>query len=201
MKTIRNGMRNAVFAALFLLGMSLFAGCAASPTGGKTAGSNASETQEMQVIIPEAEKTDVQPADPSEAEKTDVQPADPSVARETDIQAADPSAAEHLCVLTIDNGASSVNTKYAVNALHVYCPDTEDKEDYFSGDELPAGISICIFAYNTAGDIHMTIVHNGETLCDKDFKRVIPWENDEEVERFTFTLEGDLTVTTYAIQK
>ena len=103
--------------------------------------------------------------------------------------------------LNIQNDAASVNTKYAVNAVHVYCPDTEDKEDYFPGDEVPAGTKICVFAYNTAGDIHMTIVHNGETLCDKDFKRVIPWENDEEVERFEFTLEGELTVTTTAIEK
>ncbi len=103
--------------------------------------------------------------------------------------------------LNIQNDAASVNTKYAVNAVHVYCPDTEDKEDYFPGDEVPAGTKICVFAYNTAGDIHMTIVHNGETLCDKDFKRVIPWENDEEVERFEFILEGELTVTTTAIEK
>lgn len=103
--------------------------------------------------------------------------------------------------LNIQNDAASVNTKYAVNAVHVYCPDTEEKEDYFPGDEVPAGTKICVFAYNTAGDIHMTIVHNGETLCDKDFKRVIPWENDEEVERFEFILEGELTVTTTAIEK
>ena len=185
MKTIRNGMRKAAFATLFLLGMSLFAGCAASSAGGGTADTKAPETQETHV-------------DPVATEKADMQEADPSATGETDMQEA---GEESLCVLTIDNGASSVNTKYAVNALHVYCPDTEDKEDYFSGDELPAGTSICIFAYNTAGDIHMTIVHNGETLCDKDFKRVIPWENDEAVERFTFSLEGDLTVTTYAIQK
>ncbi|MBR1813662.1 MAG: hypothetical protein IJ773_07540 [Lachnospiraceae bacterium] len=190
----RNGkwFRNIAFSLILLLAMSLISAC------GKTREPAGEETKEAQVVQQGEDGSKAVEEAGSKAETRAEEEGASDSEKET---AASGEETPVLYRLNIQNDAASVNTKYAVNAVHVYCPDTEEKEDYFPGDEVPAGTKICVFAYNTASEIHMTIVHNGETLCDKDFKRVIPWENDEKVERFEFTLEGELSVTTTAIEK
>ncbi len=105
------------------------------------------------------------------------------------------------CRITIHDGASAADTKYVVNGLHVYDPTTVDKEDFVSGDEVPVGTNICVFAYNLASPVRLTIVHNGEVIAERTYSVMRQFVDDHKVEFFKFKLEGDLVVTTEALPK
>ena len=111
--------------------------------------------------------------------------------------AADNSAEIEKAVVSVKNGASSANTTEVVNGLHVYCPNTADKDDYPDGAEVELGTRITVFVYNMASPVHLTIVHNGQTIADKDYEILV---SDDQVEKISFDLEGDLTVTTQALE-
>ncbi len=100
------------------------------------------------------------------------------------------------CTLTIHNGAAEANTTEAVNAVHVYDPDSEEQEDFFSGDEVPVGTHVSIFVYNLASPVSLTIEHNGKLYAERTYSVMEAWTDDAKVEFFEIDLEGDLTVTT-----
>ena len=107
---------------------------------------------------------------------------------------------QKTCLITIDNGAAEANTENAVNGLHVYDPNSEELDDFVSGTELPAGTEVSVYVYNLASPVQLQIVHNGETIVDKRFEKMQAWVDDDKVEFFDIVLEGDLTVTTKALE-
>ncbi len=119
----------------------------------------------------------------------------PAAAEETG--EADPS--NGMCLITILNGAASANTKEAVNGLHVYDPGSEELDDFISGAQVPVGTEVCVYAYNLASPVSMVIEHNGEVLAERTYPVREAWVDDDKVEFFEITLEGDLTVTTEAL--
>ncbi len=72
---------------------------------------------------------------------------------------------KNTCLITINDGAASANTNEAVNGLHVYDPNSEEMEDYFSGMEVEKGTTVDIFAYNLASPVSLEIEHNGKTIA------------------------------------
>ncbi len=106
------------------------------------------------------------------------------------------TAKTSMATIDIKDGASEANTNYVVNGLHLYDPTSKDLEDYADGAEVPVGSRLCVFAYNRASEIHLTVKNGDETIADKDYKIL---ENDKDVEMFTFDVKGDVTVTTRVI--
>ena len=105
-----------------------------------------------------------------------------------------------MCTITIDNGAASANTDSAVNGLHVYDPDSKDLDDFVSGAEVPVGTKVSIYVYNLASPVNLVIEHNGKKIADKDYPVMQAWTDDDKVEFFDIVLEGDLKVTTKALE-
>ncbi len=99
------------------------------------------------------------------------------------------------CLITIRNEAAEANTDEAVNALHVYDPNSEEKDDFFSGTEVPVGTEVKIFAYNLASPVQLTIVHGDETIVETRLDMLRAFEDDDKVQFYTVVLEHDLTVT------
>ena len=125
----------------------------------------------------------------------------PQEAAETKAAPEQQEDSSDLCTITIDNGAASANTDQAVNGLHVYDPESEDLDDYVSGTQVPKGTKVAYFAYPVATNVHLTVIHNGQTIVDKDLEKIIPFEEDDKVEHFELVLEGDLIVRTTAIEE
>lgn len=100
------------------------------------------------------------------------------------------------CLITITNGAAEANSDEGTNSVHVYDPNTEEKDDFFSGSEVAAGTTVKIFVYNLASPVHLTITHGGELLADRIYDTKIAWVDDDKIEFFEFELEGDLEVVT-----
>ena len=102
------------------------------------------------------------------------------------------------CTVTVQNGAASANTDNAVNGLHVYeAPAGDDIADSAS---FAKGTEIELYVYNCASPVHLTVVHNGETVVDQDYPQMEAWVDDDEIEFHSFKLDGDLTVTTTALE-
>lgn len=104
-----------------------------------------------------------------------------------------------MCKITVNNGAASANTSEAVNGLHVYLPDSADKEDLFSGQEIEAGTKVSVFVYNMSTPVTLTIEHNGAVIASRTYSVLEPFVDDDKVEFFNIVLEGDLVVTTTAL--
>ena len=102
------------------------------------------------------------------------------------------------CTVTVKNNAASANTDYAVNGLHVYKAPAED--DITDSASFAKGEEIELYVYNCASPVHLTVVHNGKTVVDKDYPQMEAWVDDDKIEYLSFTLEGDLTVTTTALE-
>ena len=64
----------------------------------------------------------------------------------------------------------------------------------------PEGTKIELYAYPCASDIHLTVVHAGETIVDKDIAQMEAWVDDDKIEFVNLELKGDLTVRTTVLK-
>ncbi|MBR4164523.1 MAG: S-layer homology domain-containing protein [Solobacterium sp.] len=96
-------------------------------------------------------------------------------------------------IITIDDKAKEANTSSAVNAIHVYDPESEDMDDFVSGTEVEIGSKVEIYVYNYVTPVHLVVEHKGQVIKDATYPIIT---SDADVEFITFTVEGDVKVTT-----
>lgn len=106
------------------------------------------------------------------------------------------SLAPKTAKITITDGAAAGDIpNVAVNRVHAYNPDDADLADYSDGQEIPIGNKVTVFEWNMATAVHITIVHNGQTVVDKYYAKIEDTDKGHD-EFFRFTVEGDVIITT-----
>jgi len=112
------------------------------------------------------------------------------------VEVANDAIADNLN-LTVDE---SGDTTTEINTIHVYKPDTLDKNDLENGAQIEVGQELKVIVWNVATDVHVTIYNDEDTIVDKVFAKLTDEQigpdgrghGDEGI--FEFTVKGTVTV-------
>ena len=112
------------------------------------------------------------------------------------VEVANDAIADNLN-LTVDE---SGDTTTEINTIHVYKPDTLDKNDLENGAQIEVGQKLKVIVWNVATDVHVTIYNDEDTVVDKVFAKLTDEQigpngkghGDEGI--IEFTVNGTVTV-------